>query len=220
MINMYTTITQSAPVLMQGMLTTITLWLIAVVLSLSIGTVLGIVRCRRGRIALLSPLLDVITFVLRGIPFYVQLLISYFLLPDLLNINLPSFAAASLSLGLCSAAYLSQIVRGGIDALPVGQWEAAQVLGYSQPQTLRYIILPQMIRNILPALGGEFDQLLKTTAVVSAIGVLDLTRAGMNIIAREMNPIMMYSIIALCYLFMSSLLNGVTALLERRLWSC
>lgn len=217
---MITTIRQSAPLLMQGALTTITLWLLAVALSLSIGTVWGIVRCRRGRIALLSPLLDGITFVLRGIPFYVQLLISYFLLPDLLNINLPSFAAASLALGLCSAAYLSQIVRGGIDAVSIGQWEAAQVLGYSKLQTLRFIILPQAFRNILPALGGELDQLLKTTAVVSAIGVLDLTRAGMNIIAREMNPITIYTIIALCYLLMSSFLNGVTVLLERKFWSC
>lgn len=210
----------SAPLLMQGLAMTIKLWLTATTLSLSLGTLLGILRCNQLRSTGIATLLDGCTFVIRGVPIYVQLLISYFVLPDLLGINLPIFFAATLTLGLCSAAYVSQIVRGGINAIPVGQWEAAYVLGYSTTQTVCWIILPQMVRNILPAIVGEFDQLLKSTSIVSSIGLLELTRVGMNIVAREMNPLTIYLVIALLYLVLSSALNALGAFFEQRGTAC
>lgn len=211
------TLMLSAPLLFQGAAMTCALWLTASIISLLAGTIAGAVRCLRMRIAYISEFFDLITFVLRGVPFYIQLLIAYFVLPDLLQINVPTFVIASLALGLCSAAYVSQMIRGGLNAIADGQWEAAQALGYSQLATLRFIIIPQVIRAISPSLIGELDQLLKSTSILSTIGVLELTRAGMNIIAREMNPISMYAAIAIIYLAMSTCLNIVGYWLEQRL---
>lgn len=210
----------SAPLLMQGLIMTIKLWLIATVASLILGTILGILRCQQLRMARIASILDACTFVLRGVPLYVQLLITYFVLPDLLGINLPIFFAGTFTLGLCSAAYVSQMVRSGINAIPAGQWEAAYVLGYSTSQTVRWIIMPQVMRAILPTLVGEVDQLLKSTSIVSSIGLLELTRAGMNIVSREMNPLTIYLTIALLYLMLSSALNALGAFLERKGTQC
>ena len=208
------------PIFIQGALLTLAIWLASAAVSLIVGVACGILRCRQLRIAGLSVLLDAVTFILRGVPYYVQLLIAYFVLPNLIGINIPTFIIASGSLGLCSAAYVSQIVRGGLNALPVGQWEAAHVLGITAVQTVWYIILPQLVRAVLPSLIGEFDQLLKSTSILSAIGVLELTRAGMNVIAREMNPIPVYLGLAVCYLMFSAVLNGGLWLAERRLNAC
>jgi len=202
-------------IFIQGALLTLAIWLASTVVSLVVGVTCGVMRCRQLRVAGLSALLDTVTFVLRGVPYYVQLLIAYFVLPDLIGIDVPTFVVASGSLGLCSAAYVSQIVRGGLNALSVGQWEAAYVLGMTTLQTLRYIILPQLVRSVLPSLVGEFDQLLKSTSILSAIGVLELTRAGMNVIAREMNPIPIYFGLAVCYLALSAMLNWGLWLAER-----
>lgn len=214
--NVITILIDAAPLLLKGAAMTLKLWLVTLVLSIIWGALFGIARCNRLRVRWLSGCLDAITFVLRGVPFYVQLLIAYFVVPDLLGINPPVFVIAAISLGLCSAAYASQIVRSGINAIPAGQWEACSMLGYTTKQTLWYVILPQMVRNILPALAGEADQLLKTTAIMSALGVLELTGAGRNIIARDMNPVTIYLAIAAIYLLMSSVLNYAAAQIEKR----
>lgn len=196
---------------------TIVLWLASLLISMIVGTLVGVLRCYRMRISYVSLALDVVTFIFRGVPFYIQLLIAYFVLPDLLNIDIPAFVISSGALGLCSAAYVSQMVRGGINSISDGQWEAAHVLGYSRISTLRFIIIPQVLRMILPSLVGELDQLLKSTSIISSIGVLELTRAGMNIIARQMNPIQIYAVIALIYLTMSSILNVIGSMIEKRM---
>jgi His/Glu/Gln/Arg/opine family amino acid ABC transporter permease subunit len=211
----YTLIQQSLPLLMQGLATTLTLWLTCSTLALGIGFIIGLARSTRLRQSLISPALDACTFVLRGIPFYVQLLIAYFVLPDLLGINLSATSAAIVSLGLCSAAYVSQIVRGGINAIPDGQWEACAVLGYTTGQTVWYVIIPQMLRTVVPMLTNELDQLLKSTAIVSSIGVMELTRAGMNVIARELNPLSIYLTMAVLYVVLSGLLAIVSRLLAK-----
>ncbi len=212
-----TNVVESAPQLLRGALTTLTIWLCAACIGLAVGSIWGILSCRRLRVTGLSSLIDKATFVLRGIPFYVQLLIAYFVLPDLLGINLSPFCAGALSLGLCSAGYVCQIVRSGINSISTGQWQASYVLGYNTIETIKNIIFPQMLRNIAPALSGELDQLLKATSILSAIGFLELTRVGMNIISREMNPVSTYLFIAVLYLCLSSLINLATQKIERRL---
>lgn len=204
------------PLLMQGAFMTIQLWLCCMAVSLCVGLVWGLVRSNALRMTGVSSLLDVVTFVLRGIPFYVQLLIAYFVLPEFLGINLSPFAAALFALGLCSASYVSQIVRGGMNAIAQGQWEACFVLGLTKVQTIRYVMVPQLLRTILPMLTGELDQLLKTTSIVSAVGVMELTRVGLNIIARDMNPLPVYLAVAAMYLVASSVLTIVSGYLERR----
>jgi His/Glu/Gln/Arg/opine family amino acid ABC transporter permease subunit len=203
--------------LLQGAIKTLQLWIFALSISLSIGTLFGIVRSKRARVGFASTIIELITFVLRGIPFYVQLLIAYFVIPELLGISISATSAAVLSLSFCSAAYASQIVKGGMNAIGAGQWEAGYVLGYSTWQTVRYIILSQVIRFVIPSLVGEADQLLKSTAIISSIGIMELTGVARNIIAREMNPLTMYVAIACIYLCISSVLNFCGNVLERRL---
>lgn len=206
-----------APLLLQGIFMTIKLWIGASIVALVVGMLFGIFRCQRVRIPYITPLLDLVTVILRGVPFYVQLLMVYFILPDLLHVNISASTAGIISLGFCSAAYISQMIRGGVNAISDEQWEAAWVLGLNTPQTLYYIILPQAIRTIMPMLCGELDMILKSTAVISTLGVLELTGAGRNIIAMNMQVVTVYCTIAFLYLFFSSLLNIAFGLLERRL---
>lgn len=208
---------ECAPLIVKGVLMTVTLWLGASILSLVSGTLLGIFRCRKIRVNYLTPLLDIITWILRGVPFYVQLLIVYFVLPDLLGLNLSPSVAGIISLGFCSAAYVSQMIRGSINAISTDQWEAAWVLGFNKLQTVRYVILPQAMRTIIPMLCGEFDMVLKSTSVISTLGVLELTGAGRNILAINMQVAPVYCTVALSYLLFSSLLNILFVSIERRL---
>lgn len=196
----------SYPLLLEGAYTTLKLWACTATISLVLGTLFGLARASQLQIPLLSPALDVLTFLLRGIPFFVQLMLVYFVLPDLLNINLSPFVAGVVSLGLCSAAYVSQMVRGGINSIDSGQWEAAFCLGYSKLQTVRYVILPQAFARLLPALCSEIDQLLKSTAIISTIGVLDLTFAGQNLVTTSMKPIPIYLGVAAIYLLFSTII--------------
>ncbi len=216
-IEIITSIIDYAPQLFCGALKTLNIWFLSAFIGILIGSTFGICSCNKIRIKIISQLIDKFTFILRAIPFYVQLLIVYFVLPEVLNINLSPFFAGTLSLGFCSAGYVCQIVRTGINSIPNGQWEAGYVLGYNWFYQIKKIILPQMLKNVAPALSGELDQLLKSTSILSAIGFLELTRIGMNIIAREMNPASMYLIIACIYLIMSLALNLTTKKIEQKL---
>jgi len=215
--NVLLLLSNSMPLLLKGLSMTLLLWLCATTVSLIVGIILGVLRSNMVRIPYVSTMLDGVTFVFRAVPFYVQLLIAYFVIPNLVGLTISAFAAALYSLGFCSASYVSQIVRGGINAIPAGQWEAAQVLGYTQCDTIRYIIVPQMLKIVLPALVGECDQLLKSTSIVSTIGVLELTGAGRNIIVQEMNPLTIYTLLAFIYLCMSAVLATFSAWVERKL---
>jgi|SRR5581483_364377 len=208
----------SLPLLLQGLYATLLLWISASIFSIIAGAIMGVLRSNALRIVYISSLFDGITFVLRAVPFYVQLLIAYFVIPSLLHCNISAFCAAVISLGLCSASYVSQIMRGGINAISVGQWEAAKVLGYSMLDTVRFIIVPQTLKIVLPALIGECDQLLKSTSIVSAIGVLELTGAGRNIIAQEMNPLTIYMVLAGMYLVMSAILAYCAVIVEKKMY--
>lgn len=210
-------IVRALPLLLKGAMLSLQIFAIATLLSLILGLIMGCVTCRRLRYGWISPLIEGMTFVLRAVPVYVQLLIAYFVLPDLLGLELEAFSAAIIALSLCSAGYTAQIVRGGLNAVPTEQWEAAYTLGYSVINTLRCIIFPQLLRNILPALTGEFDSLLKSTAILASIGLLELTRAGMNIVSREMNPLPIYLTVAFLYIIISAAINVFSKKLERRL---
>ena len=148
-------VVRAAPFLLEGAVMTIKISLIAIIIGSVFGTCVGVINCRRLQRPLLGWFLRLYTLVMRGTPIYVQILIAYFALPDLLGINLSPFMAGVCALGANSVAYVSEIVRAGINSIPQGQWEAAYALGYSTQTTIRFIILPQMIRNVLPALTSE-----------------------------------------------------------------
>lgn len=204
------------PLLIQGTLMTLEIFFLSACLSFSLGLFFGIVMSHRLRIPILSSVIEGLCFVLRAVPFFVQLLIIYFVFPDLLDFSLGPFAASVIALGLCSSGYVSQVVRAGINSIAVTQWEMAFSLGYSQLQSLRFIILPQMLRNVLPPFVNELDALLKSTSITASIGMLELTRAGMNLVSREMEPVAIYLTVAFFYLCISSVLNGGAKILERK----
>src|SRR3990167_4933968 len=206
----YLLLIRSCPLLLKGTLMTLQVLFYSAIISFALGLCFGIFSCNRLRIPGLSFFIETITFVLRAVPFVVQLLIVYFVLPDMFGISIEAFPASILALGMCSSGYLAQIIRAGINSIPASQWEAANSLGYSVFQSLLHIIFPQVWRNILPACSNEVDSLLKSTAIISSIGMLELTRMGMNIVSREMQPVPIYLIVAFFYLCMSAIFNFVT----------
>jgi His/Glu/Gln/Arg/opine family amino acid ABC transporter permease subunit len=216
-VNTYVSIlSRSFPLLLQGVVMTVQILISSACLSLTLGLLFGVASCNKLRIPFFSHAIEFLTFVLRAIPFFVQLLLVYFVLPDLLGFNLEPFPASVIALGLCSSGYVAQIVRGGLNSLPQTQWEGAFALGLNTFQSLRYVILPQMGRSILPMLNNELDALLKSTSIISSIGLLELTRIGMNIVSREMQPIPIYLTVAFFYVCMSAILNLITRAVERR----
>lgn len=214
--NFYPLLLRSLPLLIRGAGMTIQVTVVAATISLSLGLIFGTLSSQRFKIFGLSRCIELVTFVYRAVPFFVQLLIVYFVIPDLFGWNFAPFQAAVLALGCCSAGYVSQIVRAGLDGISKAQWEAAFSLGYNSLQSLWYIIFPQMLRNVLPAFNNELDSLLKSTAIVSSIGMLELTRMGMNLVSREMEPVPIYLAVAAFYLCMSAALNLLMRSIERR----
>jgi len=212
-----TLIKSSMPLLLQGALMTVKILLSASFLSLGLGLLFGIATCNKLRTTLLSSVLEGTTFILRAVPFYVQLLIWYFVLPDLFGIDLDAFTASFVSLGVCSSGYMAQAVRGGINAVENEQWEAAKTLGYSPYAQMRYVILPQMLKTCLPSITNKLDAMVKSTSILSSIGLLELTRMGMNIVSREMQPLTIYCTVALFYLLISAVVNTFSKYLEQRL---
>lgn len=210
--------TEYIPLILQGTAVTVGAWLVTSILSLSIGIALGIASCRTLAHPLLLISIRLYTFITKGIPAYVQILIAYFALPSLLGIQIPGFIAASGALALCSSGYVTEIVRSGINAIPRGQWDACTSLGYPLHATLYRIILPQALKNALSSLFGELEQLLKSTSLLATIGIMELTRSGMNIISRELNPVPVYLTIAGIYLLFSAILQIINLWAEKRLY--
>lgn len=210
-------INQSLPLLMQGAMLTLKLWLCTALLSISLGTLFGVLTCKNVRVPVVSRAIAVCTFFMRAIPFYVQLLLVYFVLPELVGINLSAFAAGVIALGLCSSGYVCQIVQAGINSISQGQWDACKVLGMGTLASLRYVMMPQMLNAMLPTLINELESMLKSTSIISSIGVLELTRMGMNIVSRQMNPIEVYVAVALFYVAFSSILMLLAKYVEKKL---
>ena len=160
---------------------------------------------------------DVYVAVFRGTPMVVQLLIMHFAIFPALGANMDSVAEAMIIFGLNSAAYMAEILRGGINAVDAGQMEAGRSLGFGFGATMLRIILPQAIKNILPTLGNEFIALIKETSVVSFIAVVDLTKAFQNIAASTYEYFVPYIVLAITYLVIVLFITWLIKLMERGL---
>lgn len=206
------------PTLLQGALITLQLTAVSVALGLVGGSLLGIAR--------LSPLWPIriatriyIDFF-RGTPLLVQIFMIYFGIPAFMNaigagFSFNRFVAAILALSLNAAAYLAEIVRGGIQSIEMGQREAAESLGLGPVQTMRYIIFPQAFRRMIPPLGNEFITLLKDTSLVAVIGYEELFRRGQLIVAQNYRSFEIYITVALVYLLLNTLSSQAFIWLER-----
>jgi cystine transport system permease protein len=204
------------PLLCKGALVTVGTWIICGTLSLILGTFFGVISCRYLALPKWRNLVRGYTFIAKGIPAYVQILIAYFVIPAAIGVKIPSLLAAISALTFCSSGYMTEIVRSGINTISSGQWEACFVLGYPLQATLLRVILPQTFKNVLPAMFGELEQLLKSTSLFATIGITELTRTGMNIISRELNPLPVYCAVAGIYLLFSAMLQCIILHLEKR----
>ncbi len=168
-------------------------------------------------IKILSGFVDVYVAIFRGTPMVVQLLLIHFVIFPSFGVDIPSVYEAILAFGLNSAAYVAEIIRGGILSVDIGQTEAGRALGLNYGKTMIKIILPQAIKNVVPTLGNEFIALLKETSVVSFIAVVDITKAFQNIANSTYEYIVPYIVLALVYLVLVLVVTGIIKLVERRL---
>jgi His/Glu/Gln/Arg/opine family amino acid ABC transporter permease subunit len=205
--------------LVRGLGTTVLIAMCAAIIGIVLGSVIALMRLSAWRVGkTFYPLRAISSFyvdVIRGTPMVVQLMIMYYVI--LASSSLSKELIAIISFGLNSAAYTSEIVRGGILAVDKGQTEAGRSLGLSSAQTMMLVVLPQSVRIVIPSLFNEFIMLLKETSVVGFIGLVDLTKAGDFIRSRTFSAFFPLMTVAVTYFVIVSLLTRVFGRVERRL---
>ena len=188
---------------LQGSEVTLEIFCVTLVLALPLGILAALGRLSKLRV--LSRFMEFYIWLMRGTPLMLQLLFVYFALP-MIGIMLPDMAAALLAFTLNYAAYFAEIFRAGIQSVPRGQYEAAKTLGMTYPQTMRRIILPQVIRMVLPPVSNETINLVKDTSLIYILAMNDLLRVARTIVQREfdMTP---FVVAAVFYLAMTAVLT-------------
>jgi len=199
----------SFPLLLCGAQVSLQIAALSCMIGLCLGTIIALLQ--RLNIILLNLVIGAYVTIIRGTPMLIQISFWYFAL------GLEPFVAAVLGIGLNSGAYVSEVIRSGLAAVGKGQIEAAQVLGLSKLQTIRFILLPQAIRTVLPALGNEFITIIKDSSLASTIGVVELYRQASYIRGRTYDVFTPYLAMALIYLTMTTTLSLVISYTERRL---
>ena len=215
--------------ILQGLFATLEITLFAVLIGIALGTVVASVRSsydknkeemkKRGgpgfiALSIANIICKIYLTVIRGTPVVVQLLIAYFIIFVSSNNDIQ---VAIFAFGINSGAYVAEIIRAGIMSIDNGQFEAGRSLGFNYVQTMIYIIIPQMVKNVLPALCNEFIVLIKETSVAGYIGITDLTKAGDLIRGRTFTAFLPLIGVATIYLVLVVLLTWLVGKLERRL---
>ena len=202
------------PLLLTGAAVTVQITALSVLIGIIIGLFVGIARISTYRVIHL--IAAVYVDFLRGTPLLVQIFLVYFALPVVTGQRIDPFVAAIAACSINSSAYVAEIFRAGIQSIDAGQMEAGRSLGMSWMQTMRYIIVPQAARRVIPPLGNEFIALLKDSSLVSVIGFEELTRRGQLIIARTYASLEIWLCVAIIYLVMTVSISRLVAWLERR----
>ena len=200
-----------------GLGITLEIALFAGILGIIIGTVAALMKLSTtedGKPTILNYIASVYVDVIRGTPSVLQLLIMWFIVMASSNNGI---LVASLSFGINSGAHVSEIVRGGILAVDKGQMEAGRSLGLSKAKTMRYIVLPQAMKNVIPPLGNEFITLVKETAIVGYVSLSDLTRVANQIASRTYDAFMPLIGAAAIYFIVIKILTILLGKLERRM---
>ncbi|NLG85543.1 MAG: amino acid ABC transporter permease [Firmicutes bacterium] len=216
------------PLLLKAALMTLILTVVAVGNGIIIGTFCGIGRLAR------NPFIRFLTAIyvdlIRGTPLLVQIFMVYFGLPPIIGaivaklglgdgnpIHIPSFPAAIMALSINSGAYVTEIIRAGIQSIDRGQMEAARSLGMTHAQAMRYIILPQAMKRVIPPLCNEFIAMLKDSSLVSTIAMEELVRKGQIIATTYYRPAETWFAVAVIFLLLTLPVTRLVALLERKL---
>lgn len=201
-----------------GLGNTIIMAFFACLIGIILGLILSLVidyNEKTGKLYLLSAFARMYIGIIRGTPALLQLMILYYIIFKSVNINI--VVVGIISFGLNSGAYVSQIIRSGLISIPKGQEEASTMLGFNYFQTMKYVILPQALRNVLPALGNEFITLLKETSVAGYIGILELTKASDIVASSTYDYFFPLLIVAIIYLILTLGLTKLLNFFERRL---
>ncbi|KMT23125.1 amino acid ABC transporter permease [Clostridium cylindrosporum] len=213
------------PLYISGTKNTILLAIFSVLIGAIIGTGLALMKLSKSKI-LKSISVAYIEFI-RGTPLLIQLSIFYYAILPALGVNsrgdtifggdVIGFMACIIAISLNSAAYVAEIIRAGIESIDNGQMEAARSLGMNKVQAMRYIILPQAIKNILPALGNEFIVVIKESSIVSVIGIQEIMYNAQTITSATFSPFPPLIVAAIIYFVLTFTLSKALGVLERRL---
>ena len=206
-------IQEAVPLLIAGAGITIEISALSVGLGLFFGIVVALIRL--SGVKALKIIGNIYVDFIRGTPLLVQIFLVYFALPGLIHHRVDAFFAAIAACSINSGAYVAEIFRGGIESIDKGQMEAGRSLGMTWWQTMRYIILPQAFKRVIPPLGNEFIAMLKDSSLVSVIGFEELTRRGQLIIARTYASFEIWLSVAFIYLIMTFAVARLVSVMER-----
>ena len=207
-------------IVLQGLLNTMIIALVGLVIGIVIGTIVAVIHVAgtRNKVARVFAVVgDVYTTIFRGTPIVVQLLVFHFVLFPLMRLNIPGLWESVLVFGLNSGAYVSEIMRGGIQSVDVGQLEAGRTLGLSFTVTMLKVVFPQAIKNVIPTLGNELIAITKDTSVAGYVGTTDLTVAFRALASNNYQIIIPYLMLALVYLVIVIIFTVIIRVVERRL---
>lgn len=206
--------------LLMGMQNTAVIAVVGLVIGIVIGTLIAVIKVippyqKLTRYA--QKVCTVYVAFFRGTPIVVQLLVGYYILLPLIGLKLSSVASCVVIFGLNSGAYISEIMRGGINSVDPGQLEAARAVGMPFSVSMLKVVVPQAVKNILPTLGNEFIALIKETAVVGYVGAVDITKAFQDQGSNSYEYMIPYLVMALLYIVIVAIIASLIKLMERRL---
>ena len=202
--------------LIKGLSTTLALSAIAVFFGAIIGTLLAFGKMGKSRI--LRGIITAYVEIIRGTPSLLQVYVGYFVVPLLLpSLNVSTYASVAIALMINSSAYVSEVIRSGIQAVDKGQTEAARSLGLTRSQAMIKVVLPQAVKNILPALGNEFITIIKETSLASTFFVGDLMTSYLTVNGKEFLPLQCLLMVGIIYFILTFILGRGVSALERRL---
>ena len=188
---------------------------VGILLGFAIGLLVGLARSGKNKV--LYRIAGVYVAIIRGTPLMVQALYLYFAIPMMLNFNLPALTAGIMAIGLNSGAYISEIVRGAIQSIDKGQYEAGECLGLGKVQVMVSIILPQALKLMIPSLCNQFIISVKDTSLLTVIGVAEMTHQASQAVSSTFRTVEIYTALAIMYFLLNTILSGVLSLLERRM---
>ena len=207
-------IADNLPLLLQGALVTVEITAMSVGCGFFIGLLVSLANL--SKFSLVRLLAKCYVDIIRGTPLLVQIFLIYFALPMITGQRIDPFIAAVTACSINSGAYVSEIFRAGIQSIDKGQMEAGRSLGLTWGQTMRYIIMPQAFKAIIPPLGNEFIAMLKDSSLVSVIGFEELTRRGQLFIAKTYASFEIWGTVAVIYLIMTVTISQLVGYLERK----
>lgn len=197
----------------QGLWVTIEISVLSLLFATLLGVIVGLMRVAKAQVW--RNLAVTYVEIIRGTPLLVQIFIVYFFIGTVFDLD--RFTAGVAALSIFTAAYIAEIVRAGIQSIAPGQMEAARSLGMNYPQAMLYVIMPQAVKRSLPALAGQFINLIKDSSLVSVISITDLTKAGREVVSGSFAPFEVWFTVAALYLVVTASLSFAIQRLEKRL---